>query len=58
MLSDEQGVQAIIDLQAKVGIEETKESAKAGWDKLSDFEKETTERAHIFVCGGFKEKSE
>lgn len=53
MLSDEQGIQAIIELQASVGVEESKENAKAGWGRMSINEKINTAAAHEVVCGGF-----
>ena len=54
----EQGIQAIIDLQASIGITESKEKATAGWDNLSPSERRSTEQAHEVVCGGFKKESE
>ena len=53
MLTEEQGVKAIIALQATVGIEESEEHAREGWSGFSDSEKEATEQAHKIVCGGF-----
>ncbi len=58
MLSEEQGVKAVIALQAKAGVVESEEQAKAGWNKLSDDDKIATEMAHKAVCGGFKKKEE
>ncbi len=55
MLSEEQGIKAIIELQAVAGIVESEKQAKAGWNGFSDYEKENTEAAHKVVCGGFKD---
>ena len=44
------GIQAIIDLQAAAGIEETKAQAEKGWDAMSLFEQEQTILAHKVVC--------
>jgi hypothetical protein len=55
MLTDEQGVQAIIDLQKVVGIDEPEERARRSWENFAEWEKKSTERAHKAVCGGFKE---
>lgn len=56
MLSDEQGAQAIIDLQATVGITETKEEAEIGWSRMRDIDKVNTELAHKLLGGEFKIK--
>jgi len=53
MLSEEQGVKAIIALQACVGVTESEEKAKAGWERMTDSERRSTEAAHKAVCGGF-----
>ncbi len=55
MLSDEQGIKAIQALQKTVGITETEEQAKRGWNLLTDNGKTQTELAHKMVCGGFPE---
>jgi len=55
MLTEELGIKAIIALQATAGVVETDVQAKAGWNAMSDSEKENTEAAHRVVCGGFKE---
>ena len=56
MLSDEKGAQAIIALQAEVGITESQEDAEAGWAKLSIPQKLQTKSAHEIICGGFPEE--
>ena len=56
MLSDEQGAQAIIALQAMAGITETEEKARNSWNKFTDFQKDQTRLAHIHTCGGFKDE--
>lgn len=53
MLTEEQGVKAIIELQAFADIEEPEERARANWRTFSPNEKESTERAHKVCCGGF-----
>lgn len=58
MLTEEQGVQAIIALQADVGIDEPEERARANWKGFSDNEKSSTEIAHRVVCGGFPEEED
>ena len=45
-LTEEQGIQAIIDLQGYADIEETRAQAKAGWAGMSESEKIQTERVH------------
>jgi hypothetical protein len=44
------GIQAIIDLQAEAGIEETKKQAAEGWDAMSLDQQEQTILAHRVVC--------
>lgn len=44
------GIQAIIDLQAAAGIEETRKKAEAGWDAMSLDQQEQTILAHKVVC--------
>jgi len=56
MLSEEQGIQAIIELQAKAGVVETREQAKAGWENMLESEKVNTEYAYTIICGGFKKE--
>ncbi len=56
MLTEEQGVQAIIALQKASGKTETEEEAKISWGVFSTQEKEITEHAHLVVCGGFTAK--
>jgi len=55
MLSEEKGIKAIIALQGEVGIVESEEDAKIGWNNMSKSEKLQTEAAHKMVCGGFKD---
>lgn len=42
----EKGIQAIIDLQAYVGIEEPRERAETNWDKFHPYDQEQTMQAH------------
>ncbi len=58
MLTEEQGIKAVMELQALGGIEWTEEQAKAGWNGMAEWEKGQTEAAHKTVCGGFKEEDE
>jgi hypothetical protein len=58
MLSEEQGIKAIIALQAVGGVKEPEEKAKSAWNSFGEQEKIATESAHKVMCGGFsKEKS-
>ena len=50
MLTEEQGIKAIISLQALAGITETEERARNGWNSMSDHEKEQTEIAYNTLC--------
>lgn len=54
MLTKEQGIQAIIDLQKMAGADEPRDLAEKAWEIFSDEEKQETEWAHIVYCGGFK----
>ena len=54
MLTDEQGAQAIIALQAVGGVVEPEERAAAAWESMSDTEKTITEDTHRMFCGGFE----
>ena len=38
----EQGIQAIIFLQAMVGITEPREKAEKGWDRMEEWERDST----------------
>jgi len=49
-LNREDGIQAVIELQALVGIEESPEDAGKGWDALQDWEQEATMKAHSLMC--------
>lgn len=55
MLSEDQGVKAIIALQKMAGITETEEEARDNWNKFSKTDKLQTESAHKTFCGGFPE---
>ena len=46
----EKGVDAIIDLQWKVGIKETRERAEEAWDKYSESQRQTTMAAWRACC--------
>lgn len=49
----EEGIKAVIALQAMAGITETREQAEAGWDSFSDREKKQTMIASsLFVKKG------
>ena len=50
MLDREKGIQAIIDLQAKVGNTETREDAGTGWDSMSSKEQKITMDFHKIIC--------
>jgi len=54
MLTEKQGIKAIIDLMILIGTKESYASAKLGWKSMSDNEKEQIELAHKRMCGGFK----
>ena len=54
MLTEEQGIEAIIRLQKSAGVIETEEQARAGWRGMSDSEKQTTEMAFRAIYGEFK----
>ena len=56
MLTDEQGVLAIIALQKTVGVDELAIRALNGWLRMTTEEKDQTEEAHRQVCGGFPEE--
>ena len=45
-MTEAEGINAIIKLQAMAGITESKEKAKRGWDTMADWEKEATENAY------------
>lgn len=48
----EQGIQAVIHLQAVVGITETREEAEKSWDEMNDQEKaKTLDTASLFANG-------
>jgi len=49
MLDREKGIQAIIDLQAEIGITETREEAESGWDSMSSKEQKITMHYHKLI---------
>lgn len=51
MLSEDEGIKAIIALQAIAGIVETEEQAKTEWNNMSDVEKGKTERYYQMIEG-------
>ena len=46
MFTEEEGVKAIILLQSIIGVNETEEQAKIGWNKMSDMEKTFTQEIY------------
>jgi hypothetical protein len=46
MLSVEEGIKAIIKLQAVAGIEEPEERARKAWENFTDEEKKQTEAVY------------
>jgi hypothetical protein len=46
LIDEKAGVKAIIALQTLVGIKETEEQAKHGWNQMSDVEKKRTQIAY------------
>ncbi len=50
MLSDEEGIKAIIKLQTIAGIEEPEERARKAWESFTDAEKEQTEVVYDMMC--------
>ena len=46
MTTEEEGVKAIIALQLLVGVRETEEKAKIGWDGMNEEEQEFTIKVH------------
>jgi hypothetical protein len=49
-IKEQAGVNAIIALQAMVGIVETEEQAKRGWTSMSAHEKESTLEIYEKLC--------
>ena len=43
------GIQAIIDLQALAGIEESRENAEKAWDGMSPHDRDNTMAAHAVL---------
>ncbi len=52
LYSERAGIEAIVELQAAVGIKEPEDKARAGWRSMSAHEKAQTLMAHQIVCGG------
>lgn len=48
--TEEQGIQAIIDLQALAGKVGSKEQATKGWNSMSKYDKLNTTAAHKLFC--------
>ena len=55
MLTDEQGVKAIIELQALVGVKEPHEKAEASWALMSEEHRKQTEYIHKVVVEAYEE---
>jgi hypothetical protein len=51
MLTEDQGIQAIIALQKMNGITETAEKARRNWNNFADWEKKSTEEAYVTFFG-------
>ena len=49
-MTREDGIQAIIELQALAGIEETRERAEAGWNAMTLAEQQKTILFHKVMC--------
>lgn len=45
-MNDQEGIKAIIALQAMAGISESEEDAKKGWQSMSKYEQEITLAAY------------
>ena len=56
-MTDEQGIQAILELQGLVGVKEEEEKAKKNWSIMPEEHRKQTEFMHKLICGGFKEES-
>jgi len=52
MSERDEGIQAIIDLQAHHDIVETQENAEAGWDAMTKSQREQTMTFHRIICCG------
>ena len=50
MLTNEEGIKAIIKLQAIANIEEPEERARKVWENFTDEEKEQTEAIYNILC--------
>lgn len=57
LLEREAGVQAIIDLQALVGITEPRDQAERGWDAMDQDDRRSTMLAHRATTGARAEKT-
>ena len=49
-MSKASGPQMIIELQKMAGITETKEQATKGWNGMTKWERESTERVWSMLC--------
>lgn len=54
MLTEEEGIKAIIHLQKIVGIEEAEERARKAWNTFTDREKEQTNIAYNMLPAKLK----
>lgn len=52
MLDEEEGIKAIIALQAMAGVQESEEKARKGWNSMNDIAKQSTEDAYNMFCKG------
>jgi hypothetical protein len=50
MDTEQEGIKAIIALQAMAGIVESEEDAKAGWANMSKYEQDITLSAYRMFC--------
>ena len=50
--SPDEGIRAIIQLQALVGIDEPYEDAEKGWNEMSQCDRELTTATHLALFGG------
>jgi len=56
MLTEDQGVQAIIALQKMAGVDEPEDRARKNWQAFAAWEKVSTMQAHKLIFGGFPEE--
>ena len=50
MLTEEEGIKAIIELQAVANIKEPEERARKAWESFTDAEKKQTEEVYNIMC--------